>query len=54
MKFLLKHDNVQLKVSMKSSLLGGGGALCFTALGGKVQKGCHGASLLLIPTLAST
>lgn len=52
MKFLLKHDNVQLKVSMKSSLLGGD--LCFTAVGGKVQKGCHGASLLLIPTLAST
>lgn len=52
MKFLLKQDNIQLKVNVKSSLLGGDP--CCRALGDKVQKGCHGAPLLLIPTLAST
>lgn len=51
MKFLLKQDNTRLKASLKSSLLGRD--LCCRALGGKVQKGYHGASLLLIPTLAS-
>lgn len=52
MKYLLKQDNTHLKVECE--ILPSGQGVC-AAEPWKVRykKGCHGASLLLIPTFAS-